>query len=282
VVHTFDTVSSLPAILQWKRRLGLRVVVELHGLASAEMGGGVPLARPLAAWLERFVLRRADGIIAMSHSQREYLVNVVGVPAERIHVIWGPVDLDVFRFREAEETGALRVGYSGNDFRWQGVDDCLAAARQVANECDIEFLFVTGSGWRTEVTGLHRVRLAAAGTREQTAESLAGCHVLVSPRKGRAADLQYPFKLSSYLAVGRPIIATDVSDQRRIIEGANCGLMIPPGSPGDLAAAILRLRDEGAQGRREMGRRARRFAEEHLSLERFHEALFAVYRAIGV
>jgi glycosyltransferase involved in cell wall biosynthesis len=281
-VHTFDTVSSLPAITRWKRRLGVRVVVELHGLASAEMGKGGMLARPLAAWLERFILRRADGIIAMSHSQREYLVSVVGVPAERVHVIWGPVDLTVFRFREAEETGALRVGYSGNDFRWQGVDDCLAAAGRIANERDIEFLFVTGSGWRTEATGLHRVRFSAAGTREQTAESLAGCHVLVSPRKGRAANLQYPFKLSSYLAVGRPVIATDVSDQRRIVEGANCGLVITPGTPEDLAGAILRLRDEGAQGRREMGQRARRFAEEHLSLERFHDALFSVYQAIGV
>jgi glycosyltransferase involved in cell wall biosynthesis len=232
--------------------------------------------------LERFVLRRADRIIAMSLSQREYLVKSFGISAEKIRVLWGPVDLDVFRYRDPDDSGSFRVGYSGNDFPWQGIEDCLSAATLLASDREIEFLFVTGSGWRTELKGLAGVVRFEGVTREDTAEHLARCHVLLSSRKGRAADVQYPFKLSSYLAVGRPVIATDVSDQRRILEEARCGVVVPPGSPEAIAEAVRRLRDEGWESRLEMGRRARRFAEEHLSLGRFHGALVSMYRGLGI
>ena len=281
-VHTFDVLSSLPAILRWKPKLGLRVVVELHSLHSAEMGRGGPVARCIVRALEQFVLRRADQIIAMSHSQQAYLAEAFGIPAGKIQVIWGPVDLDIFRYQEPEKTSTLRVGYSGNDFPWQGVDDCLATAELLASEPDVEFLFVTGSGWRTDLGGLPRVVRIEAKTREQTAEQLARCDVLLSPRKGRAADVQYPFKLSSYLAVGRPVIATDVSDQRRILEEAKCGVVIPAGSPRALADAVLQMKREPRESRVAMGVRARRFAEEHLSLDKFRSSLLGMYEELGI
>ncbi len=168
-VHTFDVLSALPAILRWKSQLRLLVVVELHGLPSAEMGRGGAVVRSLARCVERFLLRRADRIIAMSFSQREYLVTTFGIAGEKIRVIWGPVDLGVFQYRDPEETGTFRVGYSGNDFPWQGVDDCLAAAGLLAKERGVEFVFLTGSGWQTELTGRNRVVRVAAATREETA-----------------------------------------------------------------------------------------------------------------
>jgi len=281
-VHTFDVLSTLPAIVHWKKKLGLHVVVELHGLHSAEMGRGGAAARGLVRWLERFVLRRADQIIAMSHTQREYVVSAFGVAPEKIRVIWGPVDLDVFRYQDPDDGSTFRVGYSGNDFPWQGVDDCLAAAALLSSDPEVEFVFVTGSGWRTDLGGLARCMRIAAVTREQTAEQLARCHLLLSPRKGKAADMQYPFKLSSYLAAGRPVIATDVSDQRRILEKARCGLIVPPGSPQAIAEAVMRLKGEAPEARVEMGRRARRFAEEHLSLEQFRATLTSMYRELGI
>jgi glycosyltransferase involved in cell wall biosynthesis len=281
-MHTFDVLSSLPAILRWKPKLGLRVVVELHSLHSAEMGRGGPAARSAIRALERFVLRRADRIIAMSYSQQTYLTQAFGIPADKIRVIWGPVDLDIFQYREPGKAEVVRAAYSGNDFHWQGVDDCLDAARLLAAESNIEFLFVTGSGWRTDLTGRDRVARIEAETREQTAQQLARCDVLLSPRKGRAADVQYPFKLSSYLALGRPVVATDVSDQRRILEAAQCGIVIPPGSPRAIAEAIRRLRDEGRADRVAMGERARLFAEEHLSMDKFRSSLVGMYNELGI
>jgi glycosyltransferase involved in cell wall biosynthesis len=162
------------------------------------------------------------------------------------------------------------------------VDDCLDAAELLASEPDIEFLFVTGSGWRTDLRCLHRLTSIEAETREQTAQQLARCDVLLSPRKGRAADVQYPFKLSSYLALGRPVIATDVSDQRRILEAARCGIVIPPGSPRAIAEAIRHLRDEGRADRVAMGERARLFAEEHLSMDKFRSSLVGMYNELGI
>ena len=63
-MHTFDALSALPAVLWWKPRQRGSIVVELHGLVSAQMGRGGPVAHGLVRALERFVLRRADQIIA--------------------------------------------------------------------------------------------------------------------------------------------------------------------------------------------------------------------------
>ncbi len=281
-VHTFDAVSALPAVLWWKPRQRGSIVVELHGLVSAQMGRGGPVVHSLVRALERLVLRRADRIIAMSYSQRDFLVRVFKLPPEKIEVIWGPVDLGVFRYCDPEEAETFRVGYSGNDFPWQGVDDCIEAAKLLAHNNALEFVFLTGSGWRTALERLGRVRGIPVTTRTEAADWLGRCDALLSPRKGRAADLQYPFKLSSYLAVGRPVIATDVSDQRRILEEARCGLVVPPGSPQAIAGAVMRLKGEAPEARVEMGRRARRFAEEHLSLAQFRATLTSMYRELGI
>ena len=108
--------------------------------------------------------------------------------------------------------------------------------------------------------------------------ALARCHVLVSPRaRFVVSDSQYPFKLSAYLAAGRPIVATAVSDQPRVIGEAGCGVIVPPGDPDALAEAVRRLVTLPAAERQELGRRARAFAEQRLSLDALADALLALY-----
>jgi len=54
---------------------------------------------------------------------------------------------------------------------------------------------------------------------------------------------------------------------RRLIAEARCGLCVPPEDPRALAEAVLKLYHD-ASLREELGRNGRRYAEEHLSLDR--------------
>ena len=280
IVHGFGPLAMLPALWSRRGQAFPRLVLELHGLLAQEVSshwlGGVLFYR----LLDRLAVRRANAIIAMSHSQREILLRRYRASPERITVIWGPVDLDLFEYGEPPEREVFRVGYAGNDAPWQGVEDLLAAAQSFQGDARVTFRFIGIREDRFEVPAGIPKEFFAGASREETARLLSECDVLLSPRRGKVAQAQYPFKLSAYLAVGRPIIATDVSDQRLILERAGCGLVVPPESPPALAGAIRQVRDLPRDERVAMGRRGRRFAEEHLSMPQFQAALARVYDSL--
>jgi glycosyltransferase involved in cell wall biosynthesis len=280
IVHGFGPLAMLAALWFRRGQAYPRLVLELHGLLAQEVNSHWPGGVLFYRLLDRLAVRRANAIIAMSHSQREILLRRYRVSPERVTVMWGPVDLDLFEYREPPEREAFRVGYAGNDAPWQGVEDLLAAAQSFQGDGRITFRFIGIREDRFEVPAGVAMEFFANASREETARLLEDCDVLLSPRRGKVAETQYPFKLSAYLAVGRPIIATDVSDQRLILERAGCGLVVPPESPPALAGAIRQVCDLPRDERVKMGRRGRRFAEEHLSMSQFQAALARVYDSL--
>ena len=280
VVHCFTPLAMLPALWVRRGQVDSGLVLELHGLLAEEIRTHWPGGVLFHRLLDRLAVRRADAIIAMSHSQREILLRRYRVSPERVTVMWGPVDLDLFEYREPPEREMFRVGYAGNDAPWQGVEDLMAAARSFQGDARVTFRFIGIREDRFEVPTGTPMEFFAGASREETARLLEDCDVLLSPRRGKVAETQYPFKLSAYLAVGRPIIATDVSDQRLILERAGCGLVVPPESPPALAGAIRQVCDLPHNQRVEMGLRGRRFAEEHLSMPQFQAALARVYDSL--
>lgn len=84
--------------------------------------------------------------------------------------------------------------------------------------------------------------------------------------------LALPNKLFQYMAAGLPVVASDFSDVRELVEGSGAGVLVDPRDVGDVAAAIRdlltdreRARGMGAAGRRAVGDRFNwRTSEEEL------------------
>ncbi len=96
--------------------------------------------------------------------------------------------------------------------------------------------------------------------REQTPLYHQALDIFVVPRKDldvtRAVT---PLKPVEALASGRPVVASDLPALREIVGDGVNGTLVPPESPGDLAAAIGRLLAEdevrlahGVDGRKEV------------------------------
>ncbi|MCB7128047.1 MAG: glycosyltransferase family 4 protein [Candidatus Brocadiales bacterium] len=283
VIHAITNPTVAPALLYKRRHPETRLVFEMHALAYYEHRD-FPWSVRLIHWLlDYWGARRADAVVAMSYTQRDLLHRWYHGRPEKVHVLWGPVDLELFRCQDPPPAPPFLVGYSGNDHFWQGVDTILEAARLLQHQEDIEFLIMGFPEESYLGLGLHNVTFLGLMPREEVPKRLSRCHVLLSPRAGgRVTNSQYPFKLSAYLALGRPIVASAVSDQPRILKQADCGLIIPPGDPRALAEAILQFRQMPERRRLEKGRNARRFAEHHLSLERLANALLGIYNGRGV
>ena len=85
--------------------------------------------------------------------------------------------------------------------------------------------------------------------------------------------------LLEYMAAGRAIVATAVGGNVELIEDGVHGLLVPPGDPVRLAAAIDRLLTDDALAR-SLGESARRRVEERFSLEVKTRELQDFYRRL--
>jgi glycosyltransferase involved in cell wall biosynthesis len=89
-----------------------------------------------------------------------------------------------------------------------------------------------------------------------------------------------PFVLLEAMAAGKAVVASDVYGMREAVVDGETGMLIPPGSPIELARALAVLIDDPGLSC-EMGRRARRRYEEYYTARNFRENMGRFYLNIA-
>lgn len=92
-------------------------------------------------------------------------------------------------------------------------------------------------------------------------------------------DRAVPTKLVEAMAMGRPVVASDLPRMAAIVRSTGCGIVVPADDPAAHAMAIRRLLDDPALAR-EMGAAGRRAFLEGLAFEREADALTAFYSEV--
>ena len=261
------------------------ITMDLYPWLAVE--GGVmrrgAVSTRLAEALSTFALRGADQVIVIGRCMARK-VEELGIPPERIHLIRNWADTDAVRSVAKGENrmlarhgleGRFVVMYSGNlgvshDFR-----DLLAVAERLRERQDLAFLIVGDGSRREEVEEevrrreLSNVVLLPFQPYERLSDTLGmGDIHFVSLRPG-FEGLVVPSKAYGVLAAGRPIVyeGSPEGEIAQMIKEEDVGVVVDPGDPEGLAAAILRARDDPAWTAK-AGERARRVAERRYSAAR--------------
>jgi glycosyltransferase involved in cell wall biosynthesis len=171
------------------------------------------------------------------------------------------------------------VLYSGNFEPYQGVDLLVEAAGLVKN---VQFVFMGGE--RREIEAM-RARSVWAGAAERCVFAgkrppaelpafLALADVVVSPRREGANT---PFKVYTYMASGRPLLATRIPTHTQLLDDTLAFLVEP--SPEGLARGIEEvLADPAAAGRR--AAQARALIGREYSPDRYQAKVRAAYEGL--
>jgi glycosyltransferase involved in cell wall biosynthesis len=235
------------------------------------------------------VYRLADRVISSGEAAAR-VVAAAGVPAARIVPI--PPGVDTARFHPAVSGAGVRaelglptaplVGLVANIRGSKGHDVFLDAAGAVlAREPAARFLIVgDGIGFDDVRRRVGALGLDAAvrmmGFRRDVPEVIAALDVLVLPSIRSEAASQV---ILQALAVGTPVVATDVGGSGELVRDGDTGRLVPPGDAPALAGAILDcLADRGAA--RAMARRGQALVRERHSLDAVMTRTSAVYRAL--
>jgi glycosyltransferase involved in cell wall biosynthesis len=168
--------------------------------------------------------------------------------------------------------------YSGNFEPYQGVPLLLEAAAALPQA---QLVLMGGEEHEIEAA---RARVREGGARcvfagkrppGELARFLALSDLLVSPR---CRGVNTPFKIYTYLASGRPVVATDIASHTQLLDDSLAFLAAPTAAALAAAVADALARPQEARAR---AARARALIEREYSVARHAEKVRAAYAAIG-
>jgi colanic acid biosynthesis glycosyl transferase WcaI len=212
----------------------------------------------LARRLERFVYSRADRITVISQGFFDNLV-AKGVPEPKVTVLPNWVDTRLFggapdlavRAALGAVNGQILVVHAGNMGAKQGLETIIDAAGELTAD-DFAVALVGDGNHRTVLearAGKHGTgNLKFVPLQTDFPAILAAADILVLVQRGQVVDSVAPSKLLSYMAAGKPVVASvnGQSEAAHMVRQAGCGIVTPPEQPGALAHALTTLARDAA------------------------------------
>jgi len=284
--------QALPAIVfSWIRRVPVVFWVQDIWPESALLTVGIKhsaVVKPLN-WLCGWIYRRADLLLVQSDTFPA-MIECHGVPRERIRVFpntapefYRPV-LPI----EATQEGALvpqggfRLMFAGNVGESQDFSNLIVAAEILRDRYPTLKWVIIGSGRALEAVKSEVARRDLEGVfyflgrfpEERMPYFFAHADALLVSLKDKPIfALTVPYKIQTYLACGKPILACIAGEGGRIINEAQAGLVVPPSQPIELAKAIAIMINASPRRKIVWGRNARRYFEDKYESERIYTRL---------
>jgi glycosyltransferase involved in cell wall biosynthesis len=274
------------ASLLLRLRARVPLVYESHGYApdvAAALPSLLSTATPASASKlsrlarrEARVWRGADGYVTITAGLSDELRRRFG-DRDRVAVIPDGVRLEGSGGpRPRPSSGAhaaskATVVYAGHLYAWKGVDILLQA---LAETPEVDGIIVGGHEKEPDLARLRalaatlglapRVTFTGAVAPSAVPARLAAGDILALPNPASAISTHAtsPLKLFEYMASGGAIVASDLPAIREVLTHDVNGLLVAPGDPGALAAAIRRLAADTAL-RLRLGAAARAAAGEY-------------------
>ncbi len=196
----------------------------------------------------------------------------------RAHVVELGIDLSAF----ASGTRVLEGRIVGNVARLaaqKGHRDLIACAPAVLEpHPDVRFVVAGEGELRAELEELARPlgdRFVFLGARDDVPDLLASFELFAYPSRFEGLCLA----VIEAQAAGVPVVATPVGGIPENIRDGETGLLVPPGAPEALAAAIVRLLDDPQLGRNLASRAGPRVRERY-ARERMVARTLALYESM--
>jgi colanic acid/amylovoran biosynthesis glycosyltransferase len=218
--------------------------------------------------------RDAAGVVTVSDYHLEYLRKTFGAPAGRVQRIYNGLDLDEFPYRAPHDRPPLILAV-GRLVEKKGFQDLLEACAILARRGRQFRCRLIGSGAlkdalseRIDALGLKgRVELIGPRPQCQVIEEMRQAAVLAAPCViGKDGDRDgLPNVIQEALALGTPVVSTDVTGIPEVVRDGDTGLTVPQHDPPALAAAIERLLYD-PELRVRLAERARRFIEQEFDI----------------
>jgi glycosyltransferase involved in cell wall biosynthesis len=280
VVHAHG-VRAAAAALPVARLTRIPLVVTVHGLHSLRRSDSA-----VVRFWNRRILRAARAVLVLAESDRQLIRRDRLADPDRVHLVTAAFEPRSFPSKRRARA-ALAFSRSDVVVAWIG--------RLSAEKAPLAFLegmreaqhprvraVLAGDGdLRAEVNRAAAVpgmreRVRILGWLDDPSELLAATDILVSTSRWEGL----PMSVLEAAAAGCALVLTDVPGNRDVAGAGVPAVIVPPGRPGELAAAIDELAADPSR-RAGMGKEASRVARERFTPEALAEGVLSTYGALG-
>lgn len=196
------------------------------------------------------VLSRSDAVITLSDPLKQQLKENFNLKEDKLHVV--PLGVDTGKFDVSEtETEYFRIVYVGSIARNRGLDTVLQGLSKLDPKLQKQIkLDLFGSADEEYIQELQEIADTGDFKFEwhgyvphEDIPKLAGeCDAAISPLPPlKSFDVSSPAKIYEYLALGLPVIATQITPHKRILTHEKDSLLVNPEDPESIRYAVQRL-----------------------------------------
>jgi polysaccharide biosynthesis protein PelF len=281
---------GLPCVLA-KLANGTPYLLTEHGVYLREQY--LNLRRQMKSFFVRwFLYRVVENVVALNYHFADLVTPVcaynarweehLGVPQNRIRVIFNGVDPEKFYPCKREQSGRALVSTVGLIYPLKGQLDLIHAAAVLKPEFDnLEVRFYGAATDReyfdacmSKVAELELKNCVTfAGSTKEPWKAYTAAAIVAFPSISEA----FPYAVVEAMACGAAIVATDVGGVREAV--GDCGLLVPARTPRAMAGAISFLLRDVAE-RERLGRMARARVLKHFTDEHFLNSYDSAYRKV--
>ena len=252
-----------------------------------------------SSWLKRrynAVMAEGERVIAISGFIAEHVMQVYGVPAEKLRVI--PRGVDFNRF-DPERVSAERViqlarewqlidglpvvMLAGRLTRWKGQLVLVEAIARLGLR-DLRCILIGSGEGRYSRQLLQAIKASKVDGRVLLVEDcrdMAAAYKLADVVVSASTRPEgFGRVIAEAQAMGRPVIATDHGGAREILHDGETGWLVPPGDAGALAQAITAALALTPEERMAMAERAIARMRAYFTTQAMTDRTLAVYEEI--
>ena len=266
IIYTRNVSFALLGLLI-KKIKNAKLVLELNGLFSEDWKSEkkklyVGIKNIVWSYLEIFVAKRADAVIAVAQGIRDILIQRGG-DRNKIFIIPNGANVDMFRqINDSAAINELRnhhgisendyiVAFIGNLAPHHGIEYLIKSAPLVLNVLpNTKFLIVGDGAIKKELINLSErigvsdeIIFTGGVSYEIVPLYINMADVCVAPfiRVRNERIGLSPLKIYEYLACGKPVVASDIKGIGDLLRNSNAGIAVTPEDPVELANAIIKL-----------------------------------------
>lgn len=218
--------------------------------------------RDLPHLVSLFLFRPISRFLVIRQGDITMLGRRFDVPSDRVSFLRWPVREDLFDVVTAEDGYLYAAGWAHRDW-----DTLLAALGTV----DLPARLAPGHPVSVPESAESRVEVVEMPSPDEGRRMAARASLIAVVMED--TDLPSgPLVLLDALAMGKAVVATDVNGTRDYVTDGETALVVPPGDPEALQAALVRLSSE-PDLRRALGQRARTTARSENGVSVFWKGL---------
>jgi glycosyltransferase involved in cell wall biosynthesis len=216
-------------------------------------------------------------VVTLSEPLAEQIHSNYGVPRNKIGLIPLAADPDEFTPREGNEE-FFKVVYVGALREFRGINDLVHALAALEPELRSQIhLELYGEADEKFIQSLYDIAQDGLSINwhgyvqhDQLADKVATCDVAASPLPPlESFKVSSPAKIYEYLALGLPIVATNITPHKHILTG-ECSIFVPPNDTEAMTDAFKTVLSD-SEYRSELSASARELALESTWTNRFED-----------